>query len=398
MKEKLKKIISNKLIISGLLIAISIGSSIKLLTVEPAPLPGAPIKYTEYNNYMIFKYSFLHLINNNDLYKKYPHEHYDLYKYTPTFALAFGAFGILPDWLGLILWNLFNSLILILAIYYLPRLNIYQKGLILLIIANELFTSIQSSQTNALITGLLIFAFICLENKKIFWAPLFITASVFIKIFGILGFALLLFYPEKWKLILYSIFWSIVLFLLPLIFIDFSQYMELFTSYGQMLTNDHSTSYGYSVMGIMHTWFELVFNKNAVVLAGAFIFLLPLVKYKMYKDYNFRLLTLISILIWLIIFNHKAESPTFIIAMTGIAIWFINSEKNKLNIALFVFAFIFTSMSPTDIFPPVVRKQFFETYAIKALPCVLIWFKIIYDMVTMGNILVKTKEIDSNAK
>ena len=87
--------------------------------------------------------------------------------------------------------------VITLAIYYLPRLNIYQKGLILLIIANELFTSIQSSQTNALITGLLIFAFICLENKKIFWAPLFITASVFIKIFGILGFALLLFYRNN---------------------------------------------------------------------------------------------------------------------------------------------------------------------------------------------------------
>lgn len=43
----------------------------------------------KYNNYVIFKMSFPHLVNNEDLYIVQPEEHWDLYKYTPTFAVLF---------------------------------------------------------------------------------------------------------------------------------------------------------------------------------------------------------------------------------------------------------------------------------------------------------------------
>src|SRR4030095_9412927 len=89
-------------------------------------------QYTHYNNYVIFKQSFFHLKDDKDLYSPYPDEHWDLYKYSPTFALFFGLFALLPDGIGVMLWNLLNSLILVFAIYYLPKLSLQQKGLILL--------------------------------------------------------------------------------------------------------------------------------------------------------------------------------------------------------------------------------------------------------------------------
>jgi hypothetical protein len=92
---------------------------------------------------------------------------------------------------------------------------------------------------------------------------------------------------------------------------------------------------------------------------------------------------LASILIWVVIFNHKAESPTFIIAMAGVAVWFMAGKKNTLNISLLLCAFIFVSLSSTDIFPRYVKVHLIVPYCLKAVPCIFIWFKIIYDMLSL---------------
>jgi len=241
----------------------------------------------------------------------------------------------------------------------------------------------QNEQSNSLIAGLIILSFCFLEKDKYFFASLFIVFSVFIKLFGIVGFALFLFYPKKWELILYSAFWSIFILAIPLIFIDFIQYKFLISSFVNMLTNDYSLSYGYSVMGWLSSWFGFNGNKIFIVLIGALVFLIPFYRIKEYKNYTFRFLTLTSILIWVVIVNHKAESPTFIIAMAGVSLWFITSEKNKINIAFFIFAFVITSLSPTDIFPKYLREEFVKPYTLKAFPCILIWIKIIYDMIVL---------------
>ncbi len=89
----------------------------------------------------------------------------------------------------------------------------------------------QNHQSNGLIAGLLIFSFGLLEKKHCLIASLCIVFSVFIKLFGVVGFALFLFYPQKWKLALYSIFWTIIMLAVPLIVIDYEQYVELFNSY-----------------------------------------------------------------------------------------------------------------------------------------------------------------------
>ena len=88
-----------------------------------------------------------------------------------------------------------------------------------------------------------------------------------------------------------------------------------------------------------------------------------------------------SILIWMVIFNHKAESPTFVIAVAGLAIWYIAQPATLVNKILIVFAFLLTVLSATDIFPAAIRKNYVIPYDLKALPCVFIWCKLIIDMV-----------------
>ena len=391
MGKKIIAIASDKRFITLLFFLLVLTAVLQSLFLGPKIYHEGGLEYTHYNNYKIFKHSFLHLKNYQDLYILHPQEHWDLYKYSPSFSVFFGLFASLPDWLGLFLWNFLNAFILLFAVYYLPKITERQKGLILLFCAIELMTAIQNQQSNGLIAGLTILAFGLLERNKYRFATLCIVFSAFIKLFGLVGFALFLFYPKKWKLALYSVLWTILLLALPLIFIDFEQYKFLFTSWQNMLANDYSSSYGYSVTGVLHSWSGMEINKMAVLVTGIIMFLIPLARFKQYSNFSFRLLVLTSVLIWVVIFNHKAESPTFIIAMAGVSIWFVISEKNALNIILFIMAFILTSVSRTDIFPRYLNDNFVIPYSLKAFPCILIWLKIVYDMIVLKRNFIENR-------
>jgi len=361
---------------------VAVVASIQLLALTPKQSTTGEPTYTKYNNYVIFKQSYHHLITGKDLYILYPQEQFDLYKYSPTFALFFGFFAHLPDWAGLILWNLLNTLVLLLSIYYLPKLTVRQKAFISLFCLIELLTSLQNSQSNALMAGLLIFAFGLMEKQKWLWAALCIILSAYIKIFGIVAFALYLFYLGRWKLSLYSAFWTVLLLILPLLVINTTQLQFLWVSWKGLLQSDHDASYGLSVMGWLYTWFGINANKMAVLLAGAALFCIPLLRFKKYKQFQFRALYLASVLVWIVIFNHKAESPTFIIAIAGVAIWYFSQPRTIVNTILMWLAFILTSLSPTDLMPHYLQDNWIDTYVLKAIPCIIIWAKISWDLWT----------------
>ena len=338
------------------------------------------VLYSQYNNYEIFQDAYFHLIEYKDLYKEYPLENYDLYKYSPTFALFMGLFAFMPDLLGLILWNLLNTLVLIYALLSLKLKPDKTYLLLFLFIAVELITSVQNSQSNALLAGLLILSYSQMDRGKIFPAALLIASTFYIKIFGILGFALFIFYPNKGKSAFYSILSMLILFALPLPFTGFSGLMEQYEKWLYLLQNDHSASVGFSMMGWLQSWFGLDQLKSILLIPGTLLLLLPLIRYKQYGYSKFRLSYLANILIWMVIFNHKAESPTFIIAVTGVAIWYFSLERSPLRTSMLILTLIFTSLSVTDLFPREFRVDVVEEYAIKAVPCIFVWFMISYEM------------------
>jgi hypothetical protein len=348
-------------------------------------LPGEAPVVTKYNNYVIFKCSHFHLLDGKDLYKAYyPEEHWDLYKYSPTFALFFGCFAWFPDWLGLTLWNLLNVMVFIIAIRYLPGMDDKKKMLILLLAVADTMISLQNSQSNVLVAGLLILGFGLFETKNHFLATLCIVATFYIKIFGIVALILLLFYPDKRKTILYAIFWMIVLWIVPAFVIGFKPLMTTYMHYLDMLKNDQSVSLGISVIGWLKTWFGIDASKTVLALTGFMIMCLPFVNYRKFADSSNRMLFLSSLLIWMVIFNHKAESPTFIIATSGVFIWFFSQKKSVVNLVLLCSVVIFTALSSTDIFPPFIRENYFEPYVVKVVPCILVWMKIVADLLSVS--------------
>lgn len=377
---QLKKIYNNHWILLGIYILIAVLVSAQMISLGHNQQFNwaSNDNYTSYNNYVIFKYSFLHLIDGKDMYILYESEYFDLYKYSPTFALFMGIFSYLPDWLGLTLWNGLNIISLFFAIKMLP----FKKGAItvtLLLIIIELVTSTQNSQSNGLMAALMIGAFAFMNRGKVIWATLFIVLATYIKIYGAVAFAFFFLYPDKVKFIIYSIIWSIVALLLPLLATDYSTLIEQYISWGNLLANDQSASYGLSVMGWLNKIFGIVEGKNIVMLIGVILFFVPFIKVRHYKETPFRLLILAYTLIWVIIFNHKAESATFIIAMCGIMIWYFALPPATWRKVVLICSFIFVSLSTTELFLA-VRDVFVDRYAIKPFACIAVWVIALFEL------------------
>lgn len=347
------------------------------------------VAYTDYNNYIIFKNSFYHLIGGKKLYAWHLTEQWDLFKYSPAFALAMGLLAWMPDAIGLVLWNLANAVAVFAAIKMLP-FDKKKTSLLLWFILLELLTSLQSSQSNGLMAGCFIGAVGFMERRRPFWATFLLMAATFIKVYGIIGLAIFLFYPDKIKFILYTAFWGLVMMLVPLVVLSPYQLFAQYKAWYRMMARDQSLSVGFSVMGWLHTWFGLFQAKTAVTLAGVILFFLPLVRVRQYGNLAFRLLFLAFMLIWVIIFNHKAESSTFIIAVAGVGIWYFTGEPATWKKLVLLTVFIFTCLSPTDLFPAPVRHDILVPYVVKVVPCIAVWLIVCYELMTVKRTVAAT--------
>jgi hypothetical protein len=262
--------------------------------------------------------------------------------------------------------------VLALAVMALPQLDRRQQGLVLLIGLMELITSLQNSQSNGLIAGLVVGAFAALERRRPGLAATLIVCAGFIKPFGLAAGLLLVAYPGFWRGVGWGAVSAAVLVLTPLAVVSPGELVQLYRDWLGLLGADHSVQYGYSVMGWLATWFQWQPAKTAVLGAGLVLLVLPYLRRSAFADPAFRLQLLAFLLIWLVIFNHMAESPTFVIAMAGVALWFVPAAKDRGTVALFVLAFLLTSLSATDLFPRGVREAWVKPYVLKAVPCIVI--------------------------
>lgn len=341
------------------------------------------------NNYLIFKYTYLHAVEQLNLYNLYPTEYFDSNHYGPFFSLLIAPFALLPDYFGMLFYQLANICFLYFAVKQLP-IQRNKIPIVYWIITHELLTAMFALQFNISIAAIIILAYVFIEKEKNFWAAFVIMLGTFVKLYGIVGLAFFFFVKQKPKFILYCIFWSVVLFVLPMLFFTpqyiIQSYYDWYNSLAekQLLNASLSSMQDISVMGIVRRVTGNAQISNLPFLAvGLILFTIPYLRINQYKAPMFRLLFLASTLIFAVIFSNSSESPTYIIAFCGVAIWFVMQEqpKNFAVISLFVFALLLTSFSPSDLFPNFIREEYVKRYSLKALPCILIWGVIIYQLI-----------------
>lgn len=391
--ERFAKAIAYRHLAILLLLLAGVATAQAILTSHPVP----PYPITNYNNYVIFKQSFFHLLNGQDLYAKYKYEYWDLYKYSPTFAVLMAPMASLPDALGLLLWNLLNVAPILWGLHALKSIGGRVRIFTLLFIALELFTQLQNEQSNGLLLGLVLMGFALAEQQKMFWSVLCLCLCAYIKVLGLAAFAMYLFYPKVWRSALYGIFWMALLGALPLLCVSFDVLWNMYGKWLLLLQKDHNGPPGLSVMTLLNHVFHWYPEKWQVQLSSIVVFCIPLVLVRRYSTPLYRTYVVCSALIWMVIFNHKAESPTFILAAAGVGLWyFTRPDVTALHRIVLVCAWVMTQLSSTDLFPEHWQTGPFTYYAFKAIPCIVVWLMIQWDF--WQPFMLSPREYDGSLK
>ncbi|WP_169743937.1 glycosyltransferase family 87 protein [Kaistella jeonii] len=379
LKDKFLKFISNPKYIFGIYLLVSVLSAI-------AKFRGGPAKY---NNYLIFKNVFYNTLHENNIYLRYPEVHLDSNHYGVFFSLLIAPFAVFPDWLGMPLWNVANTLVFLFAIHKLPFSN-QKKAFFAWLCLQEFITAAVSLQFNIALTGLLMLSAVYIYERKETQSAFSIMIGFFVKLYGVAGLSAFFFVKNKLKFILALIGFGILFFVLPMLLSSYHFGIQSYADWFQSLSEKNVSNQvlgnrqDFSLMGIVRRVLgDASISNLTFLLPGMLVFALPYLRIKQYKNLPFQLLILSSTLLFIVLFSSGSESPTYIIAVAGVMIWFIiQKEKTPLIIGLLIFVIILTCFSFSDLFPKFIKENYVIKYSLKALPCCFVWFRVIYELLT----------------
>lgn len=361
-------------------------------------LAAAVSQLNHHNNYLIFCGVFNHLREQISLFSQYPDEYFDSNHYGPLFSIIIAPFAILPDWLGLILWCIALALLLFWAIRHSDFTN-RQQIFMLWFCAHELLTALQMQQFNVATVALILHTYFFIEKEKDSWAALCIVIGTLVKLYGIVGLAFFFFSKHKMKFIAMMLVWTIVLFALPMLISSPEYVMGQYKEWYESLVNKNgenleSIAQNISLLGMVRRISGCNdYSDIWIILGGMILFAVPYLRFSQYKYKGFRETLLASVLMFIILFSTGSESSGYIIPFIGVVIWYTTCpwKRTKYDIALMVFVFILSSMSPSDLFPAYLRKEWVQPYALKALPVFLVWMKLCYEMIFKNYNTLETK-------
>ena len=331
-----------------------------------------------YGNYLTYKNVSVQLVHQAPVYVS---EHV---LYGPVFGVLMLPFAFLPDWLGIALWLGVLAALLFWAIGKLP-LDVWQKAAVYWICVHEMMTAAFNMQFNIGIAAILVLVFVFIEKEKDHWAALVIVLGTLTKLYGIAGLAFFFFSKHKSRFALACAGWMLVCLALPLLFVSPEYLLGQYADWiHQLIAKNaaNNTHTGASLMqnisftGLLQRIFHLdAATTLPIIAAGTTLFVIPLFRVRQYVNQTFRLLFMASVLLFVVLFSTSSESSTYVIAFAGVAVWFVLQPRPYRIWPVFLLVFVLTlsSLSPTDLFPRSIRETWIIPYALKALPCALVW-------------------------
>jgi hypothetical protein len=323
------------------------------------------------NNLKIFRWSFYHLIAGRDLYRPYPDLYYDIFKYTPSWALFFAPFALPPMGLGFFLWDLSAALLLYGAVQRL--LPAPQARIALGIAFFEFVASMQhAASSNTIVVGLIVLAFVALEENRRRLGAFALATGTLMKVYPAAGLTFAVFHDRKGRFALTFAATLAGLIVLPLLVTSPATLWAQWRSWAEVVRGD-TLERGFSIMQLLRHWTGPAWPNWPVQLAGTLVLLLPLaLRRDRWPELQFRRLFLCSVLLYCVIFNHQSERPSFVVGFTGIAIWYAMSPHTAVRNALMAFAFLGIPVLHSGVVPWRIREVLLPRHVI-AIPAVLLW-------------------------
>ena len=351
---------------------------------------AALLKYNRTdNNFRIFRGVFWHTLQGTSLYEAYPAEYFDVNHYGPLFSLIIAPFAVIPIPIGMVFWCIALSLTLYFAVTR-STFSSWQQMFVLWFCSETLLTSLFMQQFNIAIAAIIIASYALIEKERDFWAAFLIVLGTLVKLYGIVGLAFFFFSRHKGRFVLSLLFWGVVLFVAPMIISSpayvVSQYHEwmvcLVEKNGENLA---SVAQNISALGMVRRMLGSPEYSDLWPLAPALIlFALPYLRVKQWRNEGFRLTLLASVLLFTVLFSTGSESSSYIIALSGVCVWYFAApwQRSKPDIWLMVFVFLLSSMGSSDLYPRTIRHEYIQAFSLKALPCLIVWLKLCWEMAT----------------
>ena len=334
------------------------------------------------NNFLIFRAAFDHLMAGQDLYAAYPSLHADFFKYSPTFAFLFAPFALLPVVPGYVLWALACALAVYAGVALL--LPARQAALALALAWLAVVGDLQRAQSNALSAGLMILAWVAYDRRRQWGAAGAIAVGSLIKLFPLAALTGAIFHPRKWR---FAAIFAVALLIgvvLPLIAVVPDSLATQYRSWLAIETRDAGplVRIGTSgadlyagLMGLLRVWGGVQWPPWPTQLAGTLVLFAPLAfrRNRRWGGPLFRLQFLASTLVFCVLFNHQAESPSYAIAMLGTAIWFAASERVWWRTVLMAGSIMLVNLGSTDLMPRAWYHAWYVPWLLKTVPLVPVW-------------------------
>lgn len=332
-------------------------------------------------NFEIFRLASRHLVSGDDMYAEYPTEISDRFKYSPTFALLFAPLAWLPWPVALFLWSCLNALVLFVAV---ERVLPGRAGLVALsALLLEVLRGMQNAQSNALVAGLIVLAFVAMERTNAWRTAAAVMLGACVKIFPLAALSFALPRRRVWRTGVWAAGIGALLIVLPLLVTSPSRLLAQYASWRGVESTDAQQRW-FSVMQLVHRWTGASWPNWPIQLVGTLVLLLPLVvRRERWDDARFRFAYLCSMLMYVVLFNHQAERASYLIAFVGITLWYVGSERARWQSWLFVTAFITIPLMSTLVPGSFFRGRNAMLYRLAA-PTLAIWLAVQWELWSRG--------------
>jgi hypothetical protein len=329
------------------------------------------------NDYAIFRASFWNLIGHQDLYVLRLNQARDYFKYSPTFALLFAPFALLPFVAGLLLWNVVNALAIYAALTIL--LPDREAVIALALVSLPALRSLQSSQSNALTAALIIFAFIFYERGWLWRAGGSVGLGAIIKIFPLAALSFALPRRDRFRAIAIAVLCTIALVALPLLVVSPSELVAQYRSW-MALQKTEAAQVGSSAMLLIRD-LGLNWSPWPVQLVAAAVVVAALaIRLRDWDDRNVRLHFLALVLVFCVVFNHRSERQSAVIAIAGMIIWLLSGPRSAWRIALFSAVYALVALTGADFIPDLIKRAL-PPEARFTIPLTIGWLAVLGELV-----------------
>jgi hypothetical protein len=333
------------------------------------------------NDFAIFRASFWNLIENKDLYELRLDQAHDYFKYSPSFALLFAPFAVLPFVIGLFFWNLVNALGIFFALrWLLPR---EKSALALVLVALPTLRSIQSSQSNALVAALIIVAFVSFERGWLWRGAVAIALGTVTKIFPLAALSFALPRPDRMRAILITVLSTAILIAFPLLVISPGALAAQYRSWGA-LERGEAGLVGSSAMEVFRDAGITLPAWPVQLMAATIVLAVLILRVRDWNDRNLRLQFLGFVMVFCVVFNHRAEPQSAVIALSGMVIWYLASPRSTWRTTLFAIVYFLVTVSGTEIVPQVI-KQILVPPVRFSIPLTTLWLAMLGELALVRN-------------